>query len=321
MSLSKSELVKQLQQMDEYEFENLIADLWETQGWDTAVTSKSSDQGIDVIAEKDGLVQEKMLIQAKRYSSTNKVGSPEIQQYDSLRRQKDNVDGVIIVTTSSFSPQAQKIAKKLNVKLINGNKLADLILNTDSEILSDYNFYAESQSINNSSRRTELKNADESSDKKQKDRGAEIGKIENALSGSQKRLIKRNTQFISDEVIDCYINEFYGVGINSKNNKIKPYQNAVFLITDKQLKILIDEKRILPISITVNKINIKKSVFHSGYFKHRVELHLNNTITAIDVGEIDILHMWVPTSNIDKTRITKPSDIGINKKFKSFLSL
>ena len=127
MSLSKSDLLRQLQQMDEYEFEELVGDVWEAQGWDTTVTSGSSDRGIDVIAEKDDLVRTKMLIQAKRYDAGNKVGSPEIQQYDSLRRQEHNVDAVVVVTTSSFSQQAQVMANKLNVKLIDGTSFVDTI--------------------------------------------------------------------------------------------------------------------------------------------------------------------------------------------------
>ncbi len=80
-----------------------------------------------ILSLKKAPFYQKHLIQAKRYSEDNKVGSPEVQQYSSLRQQQSDVDAVIIVSTSSFTSQAQQIADDLNVKLINGSDLLDLI--------------------------------------------------------------------------------------------------------------------------------------------------------------------------------------------------
>ncbi|MFC7059975.1 restriction endonuclease [Halovenus salina] len=125
--------------MDEYEFEQLVANVWEQRGWETTVTTGSSDRGIDVIAEKSGPFSQKHLIQAKRYSAGNKIGSPDIQQYSSLRQQESDVDAVVVVTTSSFTAQAQQTADDLNVKLVDGNDLCEMILELDSQdFLSDY---------------------------------------------------------------------------------------------------------------------------------------------------------------------------------------
>jgi ribosomal protein S27AE len=125
--------------MDEYEFEELVADIWEQRGWETSVTTGSSDRGIDVIAEKSSPFTQKQLIQAKRYSVGNKIGSPSIQQYSSLRHQEGDVDAVVVVTTSSFSSQAKRTAEDLNVKLIDGTTLAGMIIGLDSmEFLSKY---------------------------------------------------------------------------------------------------------------------------------------------------------------------------------------
>lgn len=131
--------------MDEYEFEELVADVWEAQGYETTVTSGSSDRGIDVIAEKDGLVGEKVLIQAKRYGEGNKVGSREIREYGSLRRQEENVDAVIVVTTSSFTREAENTAEDLNVKLVDGESLTDSMSPEEMEnIGDDYNLIEKS---------------------------------------------------------------------------------------------------------------------------------------------------------------------------------
>ncbi|MFQ3476716.1 restriction endonuclease [Halonotius sp. F2-221B] len=139
MNLDQEELLIYMRKMDEYEFEKLVADAWEQQGWKTKVTTGSLDRGIDVIAEKETPFSQKHLIQAKRYSASNKIGSPDIQQYSSLRHQEDDVDAVVVVTTSSFSTQARQTADKLNVKLIDGKALCRIIFDLSSQrFLSNY---------------------------------------------------------------------------------------------------------------------------------------------------------------------------------------
>lgn len=138
-SLSKYELKSLLQNVNEYDFEHLVADLWEHEGWDTSVTKGSNDHGIDVIATKRFPYPEKQIIQAKRYKEGNKVGSQDVQLYSSLQNQEDNVDAVIIATSSSFTKQATTIADKLNVKLVNGNRLAEWISRKEIDVeLSAY---------------------------------------------------------------------------------------------------------------------------------------------------------------------------------------
>lgn len=118
---------KKLQSMDDYEFEELVGKIWEANGWNTHVTSGSGDKGIDVIATRDGKTNDKVLIQAKRYKKGNNVGSPEIRKYATLYQQDPETDSVIVVTTSSFTGPAKKLAKKLEVELIDGDKLSELL--------------------------------------------------------------------------------------------------------------------------------------------------------------------------------------------------
>ena len=122
----RPEVDKKYLNMNPDEFEYHVADLWEKQGWNTEVTSSTADKGIDVIARKNDIYPEKALIQAKKYEPGNKVTSREVQQYSSLKQQENEVDEVIIVTTSSFTSNARDRAKDLNVKLINKNGLSQL---------------------------------------------------------------------------------------------------------------------------------------------------------------------------------------------------
>lgn len=137
--IERDEFLSHLRNIDEYEFEDFIAKLWERYGWNTTVTSGSNDRGIDVISEKKIPFDQKHLIQVKRWGSGNKVGRPKIQQYSSLRRRQNNVDFVIVVTTSSFSRQAREEASNLGVKLVNGSDLYQIVSEVDAEdLVSDY---------------------------------------------------------------------------------------------------------------------------------------------------------------------------------------
>jgi len=74
-------------------------------------------------------------VQVKCWGSDNKVGGPEIQQYSSLRHRQNNVDAVVVLTTSSFSRQAIEEAQDLNVKLVDGTDLYNLIRESGAEDL------------------------------------------------------------------------------------------------------------------------------------------------------------------------------------------
>lgn len=121
---SKTYLRRRLQQMDPYAFEQFVADVWTELGWNTRTVGEPGDRGIDVIAT-DG--EDKQLIQAKRYGPNTTVGSPEVQQYASLRLQEENVKQVTIVTTGEFSRQAEDLAPELDVILVDGENLLGIL--------------------------------------------------------------------------------------------------------------------------------------------------------------------------------------------------
>ena len=125
MNKMQSWSVAQLQETDPYEFEKLLAQLFRNMGYLVEETQLSRDRGIDLIIRIDhfGLTHT-WIVQAKRY--TDSVGVKAIREYSSLRH-RDRVDGVIIVTTSHFTKEAQEEAAEHNVKLIDGNLLAGML--------------------------------------------------------------------------------------------------------------------------------------------------------------------------------------------------
>ena len=163
MDVEKTEVLSTLRQLGEEEFECFVADLWEHQGWNTTVTQMARDYGIDVIAEKERPFPQKYIIQAKKYGKKNKISGPNVQQYSSLRHQ-ENADGVLIVTTSSFTKQAEEAAKSLNVKLIDSDSLFDVIVESEStDLLREHGLLRNQSSSSTSSQSTTSKRSKSSS--------------------------------------------------------------------------------------------------------------------------------------------------------------
>jgi len=94
-------------------YERYIAQLYQKEGYYTRLTQRNNDKGIDVIAEKDG---HRVAIQCKHYSGENKVSSPAVQKASGLLTRPD-IDGVVVVTTSSFTRPAKNTARKRGVNL------------------------------------------------------------------------------------------------------------------------------------------------------------------------------------------------------------
>ncbi len=94
---------------------------------DLTVTQKSSDGGIDAIVNEDKLGLDKILVQAKRYAVDNIVNELAIRNFAGALATK-NVSKGIVVTTSSFSRKAIDSVASLQVKLIDGDQLAQLMI-------------------------------------------------------------------------------------------------------------------------------------------------------------------------------------------------
>lgn len=125
---SEVTLRRRLQAIDDYEFENFVADLWRRRGYDATVSNGSRDMGVDIEAfDTSGPFDRKEVIQAKRYSEGNKVGRPKIQQYHTLKEQDAEADMAVVVTTSEFTRTAEDWADEHNVKLVDGDGLVELV--------------------------------------------------------------------------------------------------------------------------------------------------------------------------------------------------
>lgn len=69
-----------------------------------------------------------MVIQAKRYASDNKVGSPTVRRVSGAADQF-NADRAVIATSSTFTGPAMEAARDLEIELLDGDDIAQILNN------------------------------------------------------------------------------------------------------------------------------------------------------------------------------------------------
>ena len=116
--------VGSIEAMTGTEFENFCADLLRDKGYsNVSVTSASGDQGIDLLAEKDGL---SWGFQCKRWGKSNHVGNDVIRE-TYAGKAFYHCDKAVVITTSSFTRKAVECAKELEILLWDRSVLLDMI--------------------------------------------------------------------------------------------------------------------------------------------------------------------------------------------------
>lgn len=129
-----SQLLDTILEQDPKFFEELVVKLLVRLGYGYGadagiVVGKSHDGGIDGIIYEDKLGLDKIYIQAKRYASSNKVSSEELDSFIGAMSRRKASKGVFI-TTSSFTKPAVCAAKDsgLNLSLVDGTLLCELMV-------------------------------------------------------------------------------------------------------------------------------------------------------------------------------------------------
>ena len=114
--------------MEGHEFENYCADLLRKNGFiNVSVTPGSGDQGVDVIAEKEGV---RYAVQCKCYSSA--LGNTPVQEVCAGKSMYNCHVGVVM-TNNYFTAGAKQLAEKNGILLWDRDKLQQMIDSAISE--------------------------------------------------------------------------------------------------------------------------------------------------------------------------------------------
>lgn len=125
--LTKKLLIK-LQSIDSNKFVHMVVKLLSEMGYGVDGQSLiTNDGGIDGIINKDPLGIETIYAQVKHYAEDRVVRKLEIDIFsDTLKRK--NADYSVLITTSSFTSGAREAAKQLNIALVDGEMLTNLMV-------------------------------------------------------------------------------------------------------------------------------------------------------------------------------------------------
>ena len=130
-----NDLLDEVMKIKPYTFEKLVVDLLSKMGYGALeygshATVASGDDGIDGVIMEDKLGFSLIYMQAKEWALDRVVGQPEIQSFVGAIAGKHG-DG-LFVTTARFSQKAKDYAAQHHIILIDGEKLAKLMI--------EYNF-------------------------------------------------------------------------------------------------------------------------------------------------------------------------------------
>ena len=94
------------------EFEELVAEIFDRQGFDVELTKATRDGGKDIIAIQSSMgINLKYIVECKRYAVHNKVTLDVVQRLYGVKM-AENANKAILVTTSSFTKDANKFASQ-----------------------------------------------------------------------------------------------------------------------------------------------------------------------------------------------------------------
>jgi restriction system protein len=102
------------------DFESYCAQQLNEDGWQATTTKASGDQGIDILATRNG---RKAVFQCKKKSSP--VGNDAVQQVVA-GKEYESADYTFVVSNADFTRAARELANKCGVHLIHYSSLSDL---------------------------------------------------------------------------------------------------------------------------------------------------------------------------------------------------
>lgn len=106
--------------IDGIEFERWVEAQLLTFGWIAKATQASSDQGVDILAEKDGVT---VAVQCKRYSKP--VGNKAVQEI-TAGMQHYMADYGAVIATAKYTKSAEQLAKTNNIHLLSVEDIPNL---------------------------------------------------------------------------------------------------------------------------------------------------------------------------------------------------
>jgi hypothetical protein len=108
---------EKMRELQPRKFEELVAELFRSKGYDVQLTQRTRDGGLDIYAvQRSAIGTAMVIIECKRYAAKNKVGVEIIRGLYGVVEQKSATKG-IIATTSYFTKAAREFHNDLQYRL------------------------------------------------------------------------------------------------------------------------------------------------------------------------------------------------------------
>lgn len=116
------ELQAALRTLDEQEFTQLVADLWEAKGWSTTLFSDVESTVYDILAMRTD-PEQRLLLWTVAGDADDVVDPTEVKRCATTRDRSQGADVAALVTSSTISPGAKREANDLDVDLYDCREL------------------------------------------------------------------------------------------------------------------------------------------------------------------------------------------------------
>ena len=121
-NVATSQKISALGDMGWKEFEMMISEFFRRRGFNASLTGDGADGGVDIVLKKGS---EKYLVQCKQWKAY-KVGVPLIRELYGVIA-AEGATGGYFVTSGEYTSEARKFAEGKNIRLIDGQKLTNMI--------------------------------------------------------------------------------------------------------------------------------------------------------------------------------------------------
>lgn len=133
MTVPQERLVADLSSLAPDALASLVGDLWERRGWETEPPSKpGSDDAAQLLATRRSPVRRTHLLRAEG----GRVGDREVREF-AAAAPPERVNARVLVTSDSPQPETRELASDLDVEIVDGESLADLLVEHDAADLVD----------------------------------------------------------------------------------------------------------------------------------------------------------------------------------------
>lgn len=121
-----TKLENQLNELTESEFDKLVAELWESQGWATTIVSVVATTTFDIVALRDEPTQERLGFWTV-HRPNEPVETTAVDTCIGALKSSEGADAVTIVTTGEVTTAAQSKAEQNNISIVDTTELVELL--------------------------------------------------------------------------------------------------------------------------------------------------------------------------------------------------